>query len=388
MKTNRSTARTSSATTESLALTQRVTLALVLLPSLALPATASGGSAGAVTVHTAFGGFILGYDVDRNGTEGILCEAVTLPDGKHDVAVETFDQATGAIVKVVRRLLDTEHDFITLGIAGPGIGLVEFEHVNLIVDHRRYVTLNPLSGNAFTAAWTPPIATNDLLIAVSDSQEAGVNAFLAASSLSGSSYVFSSNVGANTFGPVVTVTNPVFSFNDSPVIAFDRARNQAVLAASNGCPACPPTIGLVDLATGQQSTFAGLGFGYANGIAVDPATRVACTATEIDFHVQFYDLETHTGISVPIPGATSQAQSGQGVAIDPMHRLFLIGQVFSSHAGSGSSILVFDEQGGFVQSIDGLALPASPVRLAINPSTRTGFVVVASSLDALQTFTY
>jgi hypothetical protein len=171
-------------------------------------------------------------------------------------------------------------------------------------------------------------------------------------------------------------------------MAFDRARNQAVLAASNGCPLCPPTIGLVDLATGQQSSFAGLGFGYANGIAVDHATRDACTATEIDFHVQFYDLEAHTGISVPIPGASSQAQSGQGVAIDPIHRLFLIGHVFSSHAASGSSILAFDEQGNFVESIDGLALSASPVRTAINPSTRTGFVVVASSLDALQTFAY
>src|ERR1044071_6332411 len=47
-----------------------------------------------VFVNTALGGFILGYDIDQNGNEGILAEALTLSDGSHNVALETFDQTT------------------------------------------------------------------------------------------------------------------------------------------------------------------------------------------------------------------------------------------------------------------------------------------------------
>jgi hypothetical protein len=66
-----------------------------------------------------------GYDVDVNGTEGLLCEALTLPNGNHDIAVETFDPSTGAIVKVVRRIKNTQHALVTLGVTGSSVGLVE-----------------------------------------------------------------------------------------------------------------------------------------------------------------------------------------------------------------------------------------------------------------------
>jgi hypothetical protein len=58
---------------------------------------------GNVVVHTALGGFILGYDIDHNGTEGLLAESLALPNGKDDAAIETFDQRTGKIVKIVKQ---------------------------------------------------------------------------------------------------------------------------------------------------------------------------------------------------------------------------------------------------------------------------------------------
>jgi hypothetical protein len=343
-----------------------------------------------VTVHTAYGGFILGYDVDRAGAEGLLCEAVTLPNGKHDVAVETFDQRTGNIVRVVRHVLDTNSDFVALGIAGNRVGLVEYEHVSsLYVDRRQYFVMNPLDANAFTGTWNPPLTASDILQGVSESQGFLVTAFLGFHNGGNfDTFVLSSNVGANTHGPVLDVTDPLFSFSNSPVIALDSSVNQAVLAASTGCPQCRCRLAQIDLASGSTSTFDGAGFGYVNGIAVDSATRVACTTTEIDFSVEFYDLVHQTGFAVTLPGATSQLQSGRAVALDPAHRLFLVGQEFSSTAPSGSSIQVYDEQGTFVESINGLSLPASPVRLAIRPRTRTGFVLVAPSLTALQSFSY
>jgi len=349
------------------------------------PAQATG-----VFVHSALGGFILGYDVDRPGTEGLLCEALTLPNGHHDVAVETFDQTTGNIVRIVRRQTDTSNDFVALGVAGRSVGLVEFEHVSTIyVDRRAYLTMNPLGANAFTGLWTPALTANDIILSMSESQGSPATAFLGFhNGGSSNTFVFSSNVAANTFGPLVTVNDPVFTFSNSPVMALDTSTGRALLAASNGCPQCRPQFGLIDLATGTQSGFNGLGFGYVNGIALDPATGIACTSTEIDFSVEFYDLATQTGFVVPLPGATSQAQSGRAVAVDPIHRLFLVGQEFSSTAPSGSSIQVFDEQGQYVESVDGLSLPASSTRIAINARRRTGFVLVTPGLTSLQQFTY
>src|SRR5689334_21070316 len=52
---------------------------------------------GSVTVHSQLGGQIFGFDVEANGTEGLLTEAQTLANGNTLNAVETFDQATGKI---------------------------------------------------------------------------------------------------------------------------------------------------------------------------------------------------------------------------------------------------------------------------------------------------
>ena len=376
-------------------------LASVLSVLLSLVAAATGQSSsrqqpaigpGNVVVHTALGGFILGYDIDQNGSEGLLAESLTLADGKDNAAIETFDQKTGKILKIVKQLNDSKSDFVALGIFGNSTGLSEYEHVsNLFVDKRVYGVLNPLGSNQITGSWTPPFNRADSIIqAMAQSQGSPNTAVLAFRNQLDdfSSYVFASNVAANTFGSVIRINDSIFDYNNSPVMAYDSATNQAVLGSSNGCFGCFTEIGLVDLATGVLTTFPGLGFGSVNGIAVDSATGIACTATEDDFSVEFYDLATQQGIIVPIPGATNQLQSGQDVELDPIHRLFLVGQEFTSTGGSGSSIQVFDEHGTYVESINGLSLPASPVLIALHPSKRAGFVLVTPELTSLQSFTY
>ena len=47
-------------------------------------------AATAPVVHTALGGEILGFDVDQNGTEGVLAEYVSLGGGKGDVSLEAI----------------------------------------------------------------------------------------------------------------------------------------------------------------------------------------------------------------------------------------------------------------------------------------------------------
>jgi hypothetical protein len=342
-------------------------------------------------VNTALGGFILGYDIDETGNEGVLAEALTLPDLKANVAVETFDQKTGKILKIVTQQMDTGNDFVSLGIVGNSVALLEFQHVGkLFVNGVKYFTINPLNSNKVGPAWTPPLKLEDIISGVSEAQGQPNTAvmFFDNTPNTFSSWVFSSNVAANTFTTPIEITNTIFDFDNSPVMAYDSATNQAILGGSNGCFGCTTEIGTVDLATGAQTSFEGLGFGFINGIAVDPDTGIACTTTEDDFSVEFYNLATQSGKIVVIPGANDQSQSGQGVAFDPINKWFLIGQEFSSSSPSGSSIQVFDEQGNYIEAVNGLSLPASSVLIALHPSSRAGYVLVTPALTQLQQFRY
>jgi hypothetical protein len=65
---------------------------------------------GNVIVTPRFGGTILGFDVDQNGTEGLLSESSTSGCG---YATETFDQKTGAIIKVLSKGSSCADDEVT-----------------------------------------------------------------------------------------------------------------------------------------------------------------------------------------------------------------------------------------------------------------------------------
>ena len=355
---------------------------------------------GSVIVNTKFGGQIFGFDIDQNGTEGVLTEAMTLPTGKVLAAIETFDQKTGKILKVVKKL-QSKDDFLTLGVAGTSVGLVEREHVKgIFVDSRIYSVLNPLSSNLLTGTWTPPLATDDIIIGMTRNQGGMNNAFIAFENGGDDhTFVFQSNVAANTFGPLITLKNPVFFFSNSPMIAYDTKKNRAVVATSDGAVGGPPpVIALVNFTTGTVSQFTGVPGpppfrqGFINGLAVDSEDQIVCTTTEVDFRVEFYNLKTKTGFSQVLPNATSQLQSGSDVQYDPINKLFLVAQSVSS-TGPGSSIHVYDIKGNLVESLNGFNFSnASNVvftHIALNPATRSGFVDGPDpDVKNIQSFTY
>jgi hypothetical protein len=360
---------------------------------------------GNIIVQSQFGGQIFGFDIDQNGTEGVVSEAQLLPNGKVLAAVETFDQATGKILKVIKKS-ETEDDFLTLGVAGTSIGLIEHEHVQgIYVAKRIYEELNPLDSNKFTGTWTPPLTKDDIIISVSrnqysPSQGETTNAVLAYDNGGNfNSFVFGSNIAANTSQPFITLTDSVFSIGDSPVMAYDSTTNQAVVAASTGeVGGPPPVFALVDLTAGKVVEFNGLPgpppyrAGSVNGIAVDSADGIACTTTELDFSVEFYNLKKKTGTAVVLPGATSQLQSGSDVEFDPVNKLFLVAQSVSS-TGAGSSIQVYNTKGQLVESVNGFNFSnASNViftHIALNPSNRSGYVDGPDSgVTEIQSFTY
>lgn len=356
---------------------------------------------GTTLVHSQFGGQIFGFDIDQNGTEGVLSEAQDLGGGKVLAAVETFDQATGKILKVVKKL-ETKDDFLTMGIVGTSVGLVEREHApKLYVTERIYELLNPLDANKFTGIWAAPLTATDIIIGVSRNQGSATTAVLAFQNGGGDqTFVFGSNVGANTFGSLITLTDPVFFFSDSPVMAYDSKTNQAVIAASTGAVGGPaPVIALADLATGKVTEFNGLpgpqpfGSGTVNGIAVDSADGIACTATELDASVEFYNLKTKTGFAVTLPGATNQLQSGSDVEFDPVNKLFFVAQSVSSTAPGTSSIQVYDTKGNLVESLDGFNFSNTFnvvfTHIGLNPSNRSGYVDGPDpGVTDIQSFTY
>jgi hypothetical protein len=359
---------------------------------------------GNTIVKSQFGGQIFGFDIDQNGTEGVLSEAQLLPNGKVLAAVETFDQASGKILKVIKKS-ETEDDYITLGVAGTSVGLVEHEHVQgIYVAKRIYEELNPLDSNKFTSTWTPPLTKDDIIISVSRNQyspsQGETNAVLAFDNGGNfNSFVFGSNIAANTSQPFITLTDTVFSIGDSPVMAYDSTTNQAVVAASTGeVGGPPPVFALVDLTAGTVVEFNGLPgpapyrAGSVNGIAVDSADGIACTTTELDFSVEFYNLKKKTGTAVVLPGATDQLQSGSDVEFDPVNKLFLVAQSVSS-TGAGSSIQVYNTKGKLVESLNGFnfsnASNVVSTHIALNPSNRSGYVDGPDSgVTEIQSFTY
>lgn len=369
--------------------------------SAAPPASAQSAQAnpqagaGNVIVHPQFGGIIFGFDIDPNGGQGILSEANQHADGTITAAVETFDPATGKILKVVSKT-ETKDDFVTLGITSTSVGIIEREHViSLFNVKRTYNLMNPVNAGKFTGPWTPPFDQAHVINEIS--RAAGtpnVAVYALDTSTNQRPLVFSSNVAANTFGKTFAVLDNDFNFEQSPVMAYDNVKNRVVLGhQKNSQFIVPPMVGTMDLATGKFSKFTGLGLGVINGIAVDPQDGIACTATSFDASVQFYTLATKKGVSHRLPNADENSLfAGQHIVYDSVHKLFLVAQPFSSTA-NGSSIQVYDTKGNFVESVNGLSFSGTgnviPVHIAINPNTRTGFVDGPDLNDMeIQSFSY
>ena len=152
------------------ALSRHISLSLTLLAFCgALAWGQTGTQPGAlpgpngVIVHSKFGGQIFGFDIDQNGTEGLLAESKSYPNGIVLAAVETFDQATGNILNVVEltQPAHAQDDFLTMGVVGDSVGLFEHGHVSrFTVTSRTFSVLNPLSSNQLPAPGRHPLDRN------------------------------------------------------------------------------------------------------------------------------------------------------------------------------------------------------------------------------------
>jgi len=369
-------------------------IAIVLLGSECLlaaqnsPIPAKGP--GNIVVRPKFGGQMSGYDIDQNGTEGVLAEQATLKDGNILTAVETFDQKTGKIIKVVSKKISQFDDDIVEGIVGNSTAVLLRENALSNGTQRIYRLISPLSANKYTSVWHPPHFDNrSIVYGVSHDQQSDTAAFFVLHDIyPGTSYfAFTENMQTHTFGKEFKTKAQDFVPFNPVAFAYDVNTNTGVLAESEGCNYCVMQIGLLNLDNGKFGQFTGLGEGL-QGLAVDSDDGIACTTSADDANVQFYDVKTQTGISEDLPGGVGQAQSGFDVEYDPIHKLFLIFQ--ADGPGEHSFIQVYDPKGTLVDSIDFGPYNRFGGYMALQPRTRGGFLGEApgNSNGVLRSFTY
>ena len=336
------------------------------------------------------GGQIYGFDIDQNGDDGVIATVNS---------VETFDQNTGKIAKVFPKRVPYGTSYSVVNVNTGDVGLITryVQPKGSLFAQRFYNVMNPVTAGKFTGKWTPPV--KDIQVeAAGPNQTTGKTAIFAIELQNNDiPDLFESNVAKNTFGKVIHLNPSSFSLGDGPQVSQDAATNQAVIATSpdgGKVGGAAPINLLVNLKTGKQTQFTGLnngpfGAGFVNGLAVDSATGIAATTTELNAQVEFYDLAKQTGTAVQLPctGNASQGNSGAGIANDSVNGLFLVTDPFYCSGSQGSAIVVYDESGNVVETITGFKFAIAEPPPVINPSKRMGWTF-GPGFNQLQQFFY
>jgi hypothetical protein len=343
------------------------------------------------TLTTKNGGQIFGFDIDRNGNDGVLATAQN---------VETFDQDSGLIKKVIPSKTPAGTSYGVDGIFAGDVGLVTRYVVPKggIFAKRYYNVMNPVAGGKFNGKWTPPIADVDVQQGAGDQTSSTSVLFAIELQNQDKPDLFVSNIAANTFGKVIHLDPNEFGLGDGPQLARYPTAGEAVMALSpdgGRVGGQPPVNVLVNIKSGKQTQFSGYNngpfhAGYVNGLAVDPNTGIAATTTELNAQVEFYDLNKQTGIAavqLPCTGNASQGASGSGIAVDPINKLFLVTEQVYCSGSQGSAIVVYDESGNQVETIAGFKFSIGEPAPVLNPSKRMGWTF-GPSFSQLQQFFY
>ena len=326
-------------------------------------------------------GEILGFDIDQHGNDGLLANYRDLQGGLTEASVETFDQRSGKITKMVKKTKSPSASYAVAGIVGHDVGVID-------AGTGTYKLVNPVTGGKFTGTWTPPISFIVSQIAVNQTSATSVMLGYDKRYASFPTVIVVADV-LKTTGKVIGLDQDLFGTGNLPTIAQDVATNQAVVTGGNSAPYTHPSIGIVNLSTGKVSTFTALGDGSINSVAIDPKTDTACTVTNLDEGLEFYNIKSQKGFEVFLPNNGSQLQSGSQVAMDPIHGFCIATQPVSTGQGTQqSAVWVYDEKGNLIEGITGFNFWFG-AGLAIDPAKRRGYVLnPRPSYTTLTGFTY
>lgn len=384
----------------------RIAIGLLVLLLLSMAPATRGAEPGTAVglgrvLTTRDGGQVFGFDINQNGDDGVLASAQTRPGGRELVSVETFDQDSGRITKSVVRELGTTHEYGVDGIFAGDVALLTHYVTpkGSIYPKRLYQVMDPVAARQINGTWTPPINDIDVLMAGTDQSAAETVLFVIELKRGDRPNLVVTDIAANT-SRAIPLDPVLFGVADSVHLAQYTAANQAVLALSldaGTVRGAPPLIVQVDLSTGATSQFSGFnnGFfhsGFVNGLAVDPETGIAATTTELNSQVEFYDLDTMTGIKavqLPCTTDTDQVHSGSNIAVDPVNKLFLVTETTYCDGNHGSAIVVYDEAGNLIETIAGFNFAIGEPAPVLNPSKRMGWAFSGpAGFSQLQQFFY
>ena len=384
----------------------RIAIGLLVLLLLSMAPATRGAEPGTAVglgrvLTTRDGGQVFGFDINQNGDDGVLASAQTRPGGRELVSVETFDQDSGRITKSVVRELGTTHEYGVDGIFAGDVALLTHYVTpkGSIYPKRFYQVMDPVAARQINGTWTPPINDIDVLMAGTDQSAAETVLFVIELKRGDRPNLVVTDIAANT-SRAIPLDPVLFGVANSVHLAQYTAANQAVLALSldaGTVRGAPPLIVQVDLSTGATSQFSGFnnGFfhsGFVNGLAVDPETGIAATTTELNSQVEFYDLDTMTGIKavqLPCTTDTNQAHSGSNIAVDPVNKLFLVTETTYCDGNHGSAIVVYDEAGNLIETIAGFNFAIGEPAPVLNPSKRMGWAFSGpAGFSQLQQFFY
>jgi hypothetical protein len=336
-----------------------------------IPALASGGAAGegspvsSVTMNgvaPSDGGFASGgFGINATGTDGFLTSNQINAAGKPQSSVETFSQSTQQVTGTVAAATNADQ-YSTLSFGDSGVfagdtGL----YADSTATSTAYDVLHPVGSGTAAGQWTPPAALQPL---PNTNFQAAVNQASNSEAMlsfqfgaGGQPQVFTTNVGANTFGPAYSIAPTVqgFGFPFFTGTAQDTATGTAVVAAADlDNLNAGPTLVTVNLANGTVGTIPGVGNFYSSGVAVDPGTGTAA-GPEI-LGVGLYNLGTGSGTFVTLGGSVYQHPAddpgAQGYTVEEVSppRSSGLGTTLDNNAISAE--LVINAQGQVVRRIE------------------------------------
>jgi hypothetical protein len=371
------------------------------------PAAASGShhvGLGKV-LTTKDGGQIYGFDIDQNGTDGVLASA-GYQGNTFVVSVETFDQDTGKITKSFATKNSARNSYGVDGIFTGDVGLITHYIVpkGQIYARRVYDVMNPVTAKKFTGTWTPPLKDVDIKLVAENQASSTSVVYVIELKKQDKPDLIVSDVANNTFSKVIKLDPNKFSLAYSPQLGQYTTANEAIMAESPDGGAVggdAPLNYLFDLDTGKSTSFQGYNngpyhAGDVNGLATDPNSGVTATSTELNAQVEFYDMANQTDIAavqLPCTGDTDQTFSGSGIAVDPVNKLFLVTELSDAcNDGQSAAIVVYDESGDYMETISGFPYTSDVVNApaaAINPSKRMGWMFGGpDGVSQLQQFYY
>jgi len=373
--------------------------------ALTAPAPACAGHAVGLgkVLTTSDSGQIFGFDIDQAGTDGVLASAQTIDDqGDVKVSMQTFDQDTGAITNTFAKYTGLRNEYGVDGIYAGDVALVTHYVTpkGSIYAKRLFEVMNPVTANAFTGAWTPPIADLDIQQAAENQTTSTAVLFAIELKHQDKPVLIASDIARNTFANVIKLDPNLFGVADGPQLGQFTAANEAVIALTPDAGAVhgePPLNVLVNLQSGKITQFNGYNLGPyhaggVNGLAVDPNTGVAATTTELNAQVEFYDLTKKTGIAavqLPCTGDTDELNNGSGIAMDPINKLFLVTETYYCGTTQNGAIMVYDETGTLIETITGFHFVIGEPPPALNPGKRMGWAFGGpGGVSQLQQFFY